>query len=288
MPDPSTTLTQRFGRHAEVAGPSGTLRYRYGGIPKACVHPLTTPAGLLLTGFEFSDHVWHRGLWFTIKFVNGTNFWEEHPPYGVQVHTAEPSIKFESDGSVRIKAEIDWTSDATGVVVREKRRITRRRIADDVTAIDWSCELRAEQDLTLDRTPYTTWGGYGGLTFRSSREFHKTHLIVSTGERTTTMTGQPADWVLMNGLLDGGPDVRAAYAVVDHPANPRGPCPWYCKTGPEVNFINAAFLFHGPMTVARGQTLAFDYRVLVRDGHWTAEDFAPLAAAFRDAKPGPK
>ena len=45
-----------------------------GGKPKPFFHPLSTPAGHCLSIFEPHDHPWHRGLWFTIKLINGENF----------------------------------------------------------------------------------------------------------------------------------------------------------------------------------------------------------------------
>ena len=42
------------------------------------VHPLKTPSGITLTRDAPEDHPWHHGLWFTIKFVNEENFWEEY------------------------------------------------------------------------------------------------------------------------------------------------------------------------------------------------------------------
>ena len=67
-------------------------RYVYGGKAKPFIHPLCTPAGHCLTLFEPHDHVWHHGLWFTFKFVNGENFWEEHEPFGIQRTALPPSI----------------------------------------------------------------------------------------------------------------------------------------------------------------------------------------------------
>ena len=44
--------------------------------------------------------------------------------------------------------------------------------------------------------------------------------------------------------------------------------------------MNAAFLFHEPLSVSRGQRLDFRYRVLYRDGWWEAPEFAKLADEF--------
>lgn len=282
------TVTQQYRDRVAVSGPAGELVYRHGKLPKSCLHPLTTPAGRVITGFEMSDHTWHRGLWFAIKFINGTNFWEEHEPYGVQEHrgtAGEPAVDLLDESTVRITSTIEWTSAATGPVVGECRVITHRLIAPGVAAVDWSCRLIALQDLVLDRTPFTTWGGYGGLILRTSREFHKAHLLLPTGVPTQQVAGTPGEWIVMNGLLDGGRDVKASFGFVDHPSNPRSPSPWYSRCTPEVNYINAAFLFNEPMTVAKGQTLSFDYRVLLKDGHFTQAEFAPLAEAFRSSTP---
>src|SRR5208282_3929819 len=83
-------------------------------LPKPCFHPMYTAAGRQIAGFQMSDHQWHRGLWFTIKFINKTNFWEERPPFGVQKTLVEPECGFVSAESVLISHSLRWTSDATG------------------------------------------------------------------------------------------------------------------------------------------------------------------------------
>jgi hypothetical protein len=58
------------------------------------LHPVAAPSGAVLTRDAPDDHPWHHGLWFTIKFVNGENFWEEQPPYGVLRHRDEHAIEW--------------------------------------------------------------------------------------------------------------------------------------------------------------------------------------------------
>ena len=76
--------------------------------------------------------------------------------------------------------------------------------------------------------------------------------------------------------------------LLDHPANPGHPVPWYASTrqpayGIEgwTNFVNAAFLWDGPQTVAAGEELRLRYRFVVHDGRW---DRDRIEAAPR---PGP-
>lgn len=277
--------TQRFDEGVCIAPDGERMEMVYQcapSLPKACVHPLKTPAGVTITGFEMSDHVWHRGLWFTIKYINGTNFWEEQQPYGIQVNRGQPSVELTGPQSARIEHAVEWTSEATGPVIHETRRL-ELSTCGNVRLIDWTSELKALKDLALDRTPFTTWGGYGGMSYRASRELHDVTFETPGGEKVAALTGQPHDWCLLNGAVDGGPKRRVSIGIVDHPNNPRSPSPWYCKTGNGFTFMNAAFLFHEPMNVPAGQVLKMRYRIAWRDGQWEPGAFDELARQFRQS-----
>jgi hypothetical protein len=228
-----------------------------------------------------SDHIWPRGLWFTIKFINGTNFWEEHEPFGIQQTTTQPTASPTSTDTVQITHDLQWTSKETGLVLLENRRLKYQLDPRGFCCIDWSTTLNARQDLLLDRTPYTTWGGYGGLSFRSHRQLHDAGFILPDGGSTPGLAGQTHDWVMMHAKVDGGADARIAIGMIDHPTNPRSPTPWYCKVGNGFNYMNAAFLFHEPMQLAKGQSLSFQYRFVYRDGVWDAKEFQAIADEFR-------
>jgi hypothetical protein len=263
------------------ASAANQIVYRHGpALPKPCVHPLTTPRGHVISGFEMSDHVWHRGLWFAIKYVDGVNFWEEQPPFGVQTSAGEPAVRLVSERAARIDHALQWRSAEGGVALREERTVGISMCDEGIGCIDWACALRAERDLLLDRTPYTTWGGYSGLTFRASRQVHQARYILPGGEACATLTGQRHAWVALEGLMDEGVEQRVSVAMFDHPDNPRSPSPWYCKSEEGYVFMNAAFLFHEPMMLKAGQTLAFRYRTFYRDGVWTGGELARLAEEF--------
>src|SRR5512143_2167480 len=44
---------------------------------KPFFHPLTGADGRVLTNFKPEDHPWHYGLWFSWKYINHVNYWEE-------------------------------------------------------------------------------------------------------------------------------------------------------------------------------------------------------------------
>ena len=243
--------------------------YEWGARKRPYVHPLHSPSGKLLTRNSPEDHPWHHGLWFTIKFVNEENFWEEMPPYGVLRHTEEPARS--PDGST-LEGELHWIRpDKTTVVIRERRHFAHVAIDDSAYAIDFSTQLLALDDLVLDRTPFTTWGGYGGLAFRGAGDWSDTRLMIDDGSEHERVLGVRSRW------CDLSSD-DAGIAFFDSPANDSHPVPWYASTraatyGDEgwSNFLNAAFLWDGPVELPSGATLDLTYRVVVHDGKWDAE-----------------
>jgi hypothetical protein len=250
-------------------------------LPKPCFHPLRTAAGHTITGFEPPDHPWQRGLWFAIKFINGSNFWEEQSPFGVQTTTGLPEIEMRGQAEARIEHEVLWTSQATGPVIREHRAIFFSLLADGSCRIDWTSSLEAMQDLLLDRTPFTTWGGYGGLTYRAPYELRGESFLFPGGQSAPALAGQPHPWAVFRGAMKDQPNAKISLGIIDHPENPRSPTPWYGKTDESYGFMNAAFLFHEPMKLSNSQSLHFRYCVLYRDGWWEADEFAKLAETFR-------
>lgn len=264
----------------EMAG--GSWTYVAEARKRPHVHPLCSPSGAVLTRDAPPDHPWHHALWFTIKYVNEENFWEEQPPYGVLRHGDDLST-----GDNSITGTLQWIRpDRETVVVTERRTLAHVPIDDATYAIDWSSTLVPHIDVLLDRTPFTTWGGYGGLAFRGRPDWTDTWLTVDGLDDDKTperLTGQRGRWCDLTGTVDGG---LAGVLFLDAADNPRHPVPWYASTraatyGDEgwSNFLNAAFLWDSSLTLAAGDELAFRYRVVVHDGIW---DRARCTAAWED------
>lgn len=222
--------------------------------PKPHVHPLTSPDGRVLTRAVTPDHPWQRGLWFAVKFVDGDNFWEELEPFGHQRHRDDHTV--------------EWVRPDGEVVIVEDRRV--ESAGDGV--LDWTSTLTPARAVVLDRTPYQGWGGYGGLALRGAADWTGTR-IATESTSGDDVVGIPSRWCDLS-----GPD--AGVTLLDHPTNPRHPTPWYGNvanplylTDEQTNFVNAAFLFHEPMTLGAGEPLRFRFRVHVHRGlaTWDAE-----------------
>jgi hypothetical protein len=243
------------------------------------VHPLMAPSGAVLTCDAPADHLWHHGLWFTIKFVNEENFWEEMAPYGVLRHVGPETVH--------------WIRpDRETVVIVDRRSIDEVDLGvDDAYAIDWTIALDPAVDVLLDRTPFTTWGGYGGLALRGRPDWTDTRFLLADGSVHDRVLGVRSEWCDLSGSVDG---TTAGVLLLHGPENPRHPVPWYGSTrsatyGDEgwSNFVNAAFLWDEPLRVAAGNVLRLTFRVVVHDGIWSADRCAAEWDRWARAARGP-
>lgn len=142
--------------------------------------------------------------------------------------------------------------------------------------------------MVFDRTPFTTWGGYGGLALRGRPDWTDTRILLDDGTSQDRVLGTKATWCDLSGRIEGG---EAGLLILDAATNPRHPVPWYGSTraatyGDEgwSNFLNAAFLWEGPLSWPAGRDpLVFDYRVVVHDGTWDQERCAAEHARWVNA-----
>jgi hypothetical protein len=251
--------------------------------PHPHVHPLRTPAGARLSCEAPADHPWHHALWFTIKFLNGENFWEEYGEFGIQrTRSAEANRDV-------ARAEIDWIRpDGVTVAARELRHIVEVPLGEDAYALDWHVTLTPAVDTQLDRTPFTTWGGYGGLTLRGAPDWEDTQLFLPDGAARERVLGDRGEWCSLQGHAPRADGTRAVAGVtiLDHPENVRHPTPWYGSTRADTygegwaNFLNAALLWDEPLARAAGEPLDLRYRVVVHDGPRAPHQIEALLEAW--------
>jgi hypothetical protein len=142
--------------------------------PKSFFHPLATLNSEVLTAFEPADHPWHRGLWFSWKFINGLNYWEEDratkKSEGVTELTAS-TFKPADDFSARAELSFSYHPPGQPALMTELRKLViTKPDADGRYCIDWTSEFTAgNAPVTLGRTPLphepggVSYGGYAGL-----------------------------------------------------------------------------------------------------------------------------
>ena len=266
-----------------VRGDQALATYSFSNIDgaKPFIHPLRTVGGVLLTAFQPSDHVWHRGVWFAWKYINGVNYWEEAPTEinGVMQSLSEGRTQVAKNETVTFGVEqaevttwIDYVSPTGKTVMREQRlvRICTPQSYGDYT-IDWEHEFTVgDEPATLSATPVaadTPWGGYAGLGWRAARSLREFRTLNSEGQSGEATNGAMARWIDLSAVADGGSDIAAGLAILDHPGNRRHPSPSYVYFDTaQFGYINPSLVRDEPLELAARSKLSLKYRILVHDG----------------------
>jgi hypothetical protein len=245
--------------------------------PKPFIHPLRLPTGEVITEEAPADHIWHRGIWFAWKFVGGVNYWEERDTViGKQRSITPPEIAQITSNTHLLTHQLSWHDDDENP--EATRRLTENRQlaiiahADGTLQIDWESRFVPTEDTLLDRTPYTTWGGYGGLVTRLSHKATNTQIAFADGTRTQRPTGEHYLWGGIEGSI-GGTDFAVVF--LPHPANMRFPEPFYGNANEKSNFFGSAPLFHEPLPLQNGVEMRHRVRVLILPTRITTDRVMP-------------
>lgn len=280
------------GEHslAWKVGDSTLWRFSYDSAAgKPYFHPVRAATGPSLTNFKPQDHPWHYALWFSWKYINHVNYWEESRVSGQaagRTRWGTPTIDTRPDGSAHITMQLTYARPTGEVDLTEARVIdVSAPAADGSYTIDWSMRFTAGRNgAALDRTPMpgepngAINGGYAGLSARLAAA-PAIMTVVSTEGPVTDFRGERARpnaaAVAGNFSLDGR-DVGGV-AIVSDPANITGSAPWYIIDNKrDFRFICAAILAPAVRTISPNETMALRYRVAIRPTAWTEE-------ALRDA-----
>jgi type 1 glutamine amidotransferase len=283
--EPAWRWEREDGASLALIGPSGPLwRFNYDrGLDTPYFHPLNTTDGRTLTWDRPPDHIWHHGLWFSWKFINGVNYWEVDPKTGRpagRTSWTNVEVKTGKGPEAKIAAELAYRPAGEEAAVLTERRTIEVSAPgpDGAYSMDWTCDFRAAREVVLDRTPIPGetggqgWGGYAGLSLRLTGDM--------TDRQAGTIDGPVAESDMReeryrgrhmaleySGLVNGAP---AGIAIFDHPGNPRSPTPWYVILSSEMSFFSPALLCFEPMTLRPGERLTLRYRVVVHPGRWDA------------------
>lgn len=237
---------------------------------KPYFHPLALVDGTELTWLRPEDHPWHRALWFSWKYINGLNYWEEDSKTGLsegRTEIANVNVTCDDSHSASIGMTLNYRPPHEKPVLTEKRELSISAPNEmGQYYIDWESTFTAgDEDVVFGRTPIVgeengvTWGGYAGLSLRMVKEAYHWHFCDSEGERDMKAHGKQARWVDYSGPAATGQ--FAGITIFDHPENLRSPSPWYVAKG--LAYFSPAILFHEPYTLKKGKSLLLKYRILI-------------------------
>jgi len=242
---------------------------------KPYFHPVCLADGTALTWHRPPDHIWHRGLWFSWKLINGLNYWEENKQGLSQGRTEVETLTFEKadSGTTTIRMAVAYHPPDKPAVLTEQRLITiTAPDADGCYRMDWVQAFKAQgEDVVLDRTPIQGepggkgWGGYAGLSFRTAKELAGYQVIDSEGQQGMAGHGKPSRWLDLSGVV--GPGKKpAGVAIFNHSASERHPIPGYIIMRGHFGYISPALLFKESCRLPAGKTLTLCSRLLIHPG----------------------
>lgn len=260
---------------------------------KPFFHPVGVAGGPALTNFKPEDHPWHYGLWFSWKYINKTNYWEENRQTGrAQGRTgwSVPKVETKSDGTATITMDLTYTHQSGRVDLTERRvlLVSAPDRAGGFT-LDWKAHFTAgAEGAVLDRTPMPGEpdgrfnGGYAGLSIRmASAPLGISYLSAETTEPTFAQDrwrpSVPA--VGFNFTDDGKPAGGIGFLSDPINAGDRN-APWYIVNSREMRFVCAAILAPKIRTVPAGGEFDLNYRIAFRREPWTPEDLKMAQATW--------
>jgi len=243
---------------------------------KPYFHPLSTIDGTVLTGLRPDDHPWHRAVWFSWKFINGLNYWEEDGTSGKSEGITElKSVRYNltKQFGAEFNLELTYHPQKGQDLLKEERSVRLSAPAEDGSYfMDWESTFTALTDeVTLDRTPLQSepngqsWGGYAGFSARLNNQLWDVKVINDSGE-TKELHGKPSRWMTYEAKdLKGQP---IATTIFDHPQNINHPNKWFISNDPVTPFyyFSPAILFDSKLVLKKGDKVHLKYRILVNAG----------------------
>lgn len=260
---------------------------------KPFFHPLTAN-GTSLTNFKPEDHPWHYGLWFSWKYINHANYWEEDRSTGNAegaTRWREPIIETHDDGSAAIQLKLTYTNPSNRVDLMETRALKISAPKSDGSfTIDWRATFTAGIDgAILDRTPLLgepngkVNGGYAGLSLRMASAPLTMSVVCSTG----LVTHFESDRARPNASAIGcnfseRANLVGGIAIFSDPANVSENSPWYIINAGQMRFACSAILAPKILTLAPNEKMNLGYRIAVQPKAWTTDGLQSAYVEWRN------
>ncbi|OYN88994.1 DUF6807 domain-containing protein [Parenemella sanctibonifatiensis] len=262
--------------------------------PRPYFHPIRTLGGNLVSLYRPHDHVWHKGIAYSLPNVGEENFWggvtyvrdqgyQQLDNNGAMVHTGFTSRDHEDD-RIRAREELRWVTQAGAEIVCEERDFTIRLLDDTAWVLEWGTRFTNISEQTFPMGSPTTHGremaGYGGLFWRGPRSFTGGKVYAdghSAGDED--LMGIDATWMAYVGQHDeiGG---ASTVAFVDQTPEPRhGGRSWFVRTQPFAVISPSPFFFD-EVDFAPKQTFSYRYSVIIADGERQPSEIAELVASL--------
>lgn len=244
-------------------------------------HPVTTPAGVVVTDVAPPDHPHHRGIflaWVEMHGKKDADFWgwgEPAPTKGRRIvsRNAAPGTY---DKGAGFNAMNEWVADGERVLTEFAMPSVRFDAAAKAYVIDLVYQIQPAADLTLSRWAFSGFcvrtRGDGKLTAYSPAGEVK---LPNPSHVKPESDWPDAPWYGYTLKFDDGK--VAGVAVINHPDNP--PTLWHNHR--DVRMLNPCIVAPAEVKLKANDRLVLRYRVVAHDGETPARELDRLAAEWR-------
>ncbi|QFY07413.1 hypothetical protein GBF35_12620 [Nonomuraea phyllanthi] len=261
--------------------------------PKPYLHPIRTLGGAPVSLFRPHDHVWHKGIAWSLPHVGEHNFWGGptyvHGKFYVQLDNngsathREMTALSASGDRAEVAHTLGWTSQAGAPVIEERRSLAARVVDEATWALVFDTEMTNVSGGSLAFGSPTTKGrenaGYGGLFWRGPRSFTGGAIQSPGGAGGDELRGTRAEWFGFRGRHDETGE-HSTVVMVDAASNPQHPPQWFARSEEFACLCPAPF-FSEELELPDGESLRFRYAVVIADGDRGEEGTELLAKQGR-------
>ncbi|MGH3762692.1 PmoA family protein [Actinophytocola sp.] len=239
--------------------------------PRPYFHPLRTLAGDVVSLYRPHDHVWHKGIAWSLPNVSdrtGTaNFWggptyrrgrgyEQLPNNGTTRHLAFPST-----GSP-VAESLAWETEQGERWFTESRELSFA-VTPGAWTLGFATRLTNVSGREIVFGSPTTEGrenaGYGGLFWRGPRSFTGGLVRTPSAAGGDELMGVRAPWLAYRGRHDGHGRYSTLVFVAESAVT------WFVRATPFAAVCPAPF-FDTEVPLPAGESLSYRYTVVIADG----------------------
>ncbi|HEY3506205.1 MAG TPA: PmoA family protein [Actinocatenispora sp.] len=246
--------------------------------PRPYLHPVRTLGGDVVSLFRPHDHVWHKGIAWSLSNVGTQNFWGGRtftPDRGYVQLDDNGTVRHDGfdelgvrDGVARLDERLSWLA-ADGERMLTERRLITATVVEGAWRLGFTTTMTNVGPDTVPFGSPTTKGrdnaGYSGLFWRGPRSFSDGGRVLMPGVvGADELMGARGPWLAYVGRHDGH-GRSSTLLFRDDPGNPTHPTRWFVRTGQFAGVCPAPF-FDTEYELPAGGSLTLRYDVWIADG----------------------
>jgi hypothetical protein len=261
--------------------------------PRPYLHPVRTLGGEVVSLYRPHDHVWHKGIAWSLCEVGGMNFWG-----GPSFRRGRGYVELDNNGRMRhdrfadvsvrddvfaIDERLTWITPQGEAWISETRQITAAVLPDESAwRLGFATTMRNVSGRVIPLGSATTQGrenaGYSGLFWRGPRSFSGGTAMTEKGPGGDELMGIRAPWLACTGRHDGSGQY-STLLFADNPRNFCYPTEWFVRTSVYACVCPAPF-FSAEYQLQDNDELTLGYDVIVADGVLDGASCASMVAGL--------